>query len=184
MANGQPPQLAPEVLFRRMLEWRPSEEISCLSGNARVQGITALQELAIIDRALAAPKEVQEHRLLCGLIAACVRSDGDLLFATPEDVGELYEDEIGKIGEAVTGALERVSPSYVRSDWREWKRVLLAGARHASNAHIAYTLSACFDPVAMSERVIPRPERFWNAAPVDLLDCHYMAFRAARTVYG
>jgi hypothetical protein len=30
---------------------------------------------------------------------------------------------------------------------------------------------------------IPRPDRYWGCPIVDLLDGHWMAFRAARAVY-
>ncbi len=188
MNLGPPPTLPPEQLFRSLMRWRPQQEIEISLAGAvrhlRVQAITALEELRVMDLARLTPPEIRDHRYVCGLVAATVREGTELAFESPEAVADLYEDEIERLGTATMAALNQMCPTYVRSDWREWKRLLELGVRHPSNNHVAYMLALCFDPVAMSERIVPHPERYWDCGVGELLDGHLLCYRAARVIYG
>ena len=188
MPQGPPVGTQPEQLWRSLLPFRPTVpleiKLSVFDEPLRVQAITAAHEMVLSDDAQRYPQEIRSYRLACSLIVACVYVGDRPAFSTTDEVSELYEQEIASLSEAVGAALDRVSPSYIRSDWREWKRQLEIGARHPSNTHLAWALSQCCNCVAMSERVELHPERWWGCAVADLCDSSWMVFRAARAIYG
>lgn len=96
-----------------------------------------------------------------GDVAAASLDAGDLLRLAPE-----------------LRALEALAPHYgaPRSD------ALAEGARELANLAAAYQLGGCFDALP-SGLVVDRPDRYFGKPLGALLDCQWLAYRAARDVY-
>jgi hypothetical protein len=84
----------------------------------------------------------------------------------------------------VLRGLEAIGPTYAFSDARAWHRLLVRGARDPVNVHDAIVLGGCVDVAlgSMRRECASRPDRYYGLPMGELVDAHWMAFRAARAV--
>lgn len=163
-----PADVAPEVLFRKLLELpRPSVDIDYRVAGAeqiplRVQALTAA-ELA------GSAAYVAFRALLIGTRPA---------FGSVAELEQLFAvRELEQLRKAVMTGLARCAPVDGRSNWTRWQSALLAGARHITNHSTAYALGSQVE--LLGKLAISRPERFFGVAPIALVDAHRFATRAA-----
>jgi hypothetical protein len=182
--RGPPPKDDPPArLFRSLLALRPERPIACRIQGAedvalRVRALSGRERAAIEDGAAMGPAMLRDKAFLRGLVAAALWTHDGPAFSSPDAAGMLSEAELLTLGNHVGDALAVCSPSYAApvSDVRDWERVLEEGAR--GNLHEAVVLFGCVD--GGYSAVIPRPDRYWGVPIGDLLDGHWMVFRAAR----
>lgn len=127
------------------------------------------------------PVEVRPSRIASEVMARCLWAGEGPAFSNASEVGLLDEGQFSALWAEASTALAHISPTYARSDADEWARVLERGARHPTNMHDAMVLAACID--SGFHHTVYRPDRYWGVATRDLLDGHWMAFRAARHVW-
>lgn len=182
--RGRPPvSIAPERLFRSLLPLRPEARIDyrirCApSIPLLVRAIPAHEEDAAIDAALDAPEEICGSRAQLEIVARYLWTPSGRAFEDADAVGQLDDDEVGMLADAVAEAVGRIAPTYARSDADAWGKALEAGARVLSNIGTCLALASCVD-VTPGGR-IGRPDRFWGCPTGQLLDGHWMLLRAAQ----
>ena len=116
-------------------------------------------------------------------IWAALHVDGERVFDSPEHVGSvLDEGEAKDLGRKVLTELVTICPMYGYSDSDAWNRALVKGA--ADNVVICMSLDSCVEYATTMEwvRMLERPQMYWGKPLCELLDGHWMVFRAAREV--
>lgn len=175
MALLPPTDIAPARLFRSLLALpRPVERIAWRVPAAHHVGlcVRALSSLEVADALEHDDKSI-------GLVSAalCDRAGRSVLSAS--DIGLLTDAEFAAARAAVFAALGRMSPTYRLSDSDAWLATLRVGAtQHMSTCATMWT---CRESVG--NRVVLAPEKYFGVPRGALLDCHWMAFRAAVAVY-
>lgn len=183
MLRPPPPDLSPERLFRLLLPLRPSSalqyRIRCaLSVPLLARAPSGAEEWAALDAAAEAPPEVRGSIAQLEVLARCLYTPTGPAFSSAEEVGRLEEGDVAELAGEVASALDRIAPSYTRSDYQIWAEALEKGARHWSNVGTTVAMASCVD-LGMGGRV-PRPDRYWGVPVCQLLDGHWMIFRAAQ----
>ena len=115
------------------------------------------------------------------MVAAALVSRAGQPLVTVADLGLITETESERLQAAVLGVIARVSPSYALSDVAAWDARLREGANDGTNLRIAFTMGGCLELVG--RRIYAAPEKFFGVARGQLLDGHWMAFRAAQSIY-
>ena len=80
---------------------------------------------------------------------------------------------------AVEDALAVCSPRYASHDVAQWRTKLSEGAE--LNGAISFPLGGCYE--VHGERLVDRPDRYFGIPVANLLDCHWMIYRASREYY-
>lgn len=182
-AAAPPGDEPPERLFRALAARRPERPLPRLVAGHRLtaRAVPAREEWAAEDAA--ASEEVEELRpslLQRQILWRVLRLGDGPAFASPDEVGALDGAALASLVADVGAALWRIAPTYARSDVEAWARVLERGAAHPSNVADAVALASCVD-MTPGGGVVPRLDRYWGCPVVELLDGHWMVWRAART---
>lgn len=181
---GDPPSLPPERLWRSLLPLRPLHPLPCRLRGAEhvplfVRPVPALAEALARDAAELLDVEQLRHRAVAQEILALVlHTRRGPAVTNPADLEELDEPEVRRLVREVTWALADCAPTYGRSNVAAWRTALRAGAAHPSNLAEANVLASCIDEGFAT--IVPRPDRYWGVPLRELLDGHWMAYRAAR----
>ncbi len=182
-----PADIAPEHLFAALLEPQPTHPL-----RARIAGaedlelvVRALPGLAQASAMWAAARfpapELRRSRHTLEVLSRCLWTAEGRAFASADEVGMLSGQELRTIAAEALGALATSGPTYAQSDWKAWQEVLSRGARHPANAGAAIALAGCAD--YGHGAVTFRPDRYWGVPTSQLLDGHWMAYRAARAAW-
>lgn len=189
MASGEPPKdIPPERLFRTLLQLpRASVDLEYRLPAApdielRVCALTSAEiSEALSFESSELPEELRSGEAFSRLIEKSLfLASGEPAFSSYEQVGLLAEDDMESLAKAVFVALDRVSPTFVRSNFDLWLRALEKGAKHMSNFQTAQALGSCIDSGYSSS--MPRPDVFFGVPLKDLTDGHWMAYYASRKV--
>lgn len=162
----------PYILFRQCLTLpRPSIEIVSPwpAYPLRVQALSSSELEDLTDRAL--------------VRFAVIGADGSPAF-DDRLLDRLFPRELEALSWAVRGALERF-PCLGLSDLSRWRRILREGAQDPRNQVAAHALGSSFELTGSGEavRMIDRPDRFFGVPTRELIDCHWLAYWAARNNY-
>lgn len=184
MKLGEPPADEPPArIWRSLIALRPQRpmvyRLPCAPDVPLIcQAPTSLEEGLAFDAADLAPEEIRSSRAKLEILGRALWTPTGPAFGSAADVGRLLDAEVDALAEEVAGILDRIAPTYARSNAAAWVDVLERGALHGSNIGDAMTLAACVDE--HQRGTTPRPDRFWGLPLRELLDGHWMAFRAAR----
>jgi hypothetical protein len=187
LAFEKPPgDILPGRLFRALLRRHPELPLDYRIPGAdafalRVRAVRAAEIGILLDDAEQGVEELRGSRVSTALLAKVLWTGDALTFRSADELGAMGVDDVGELWDAALRALGRICPTYGLSDSTAWGRALEAGAREPSNLHDAFALALCVDHGTGA--VTPRPDRYWGCSPAELLDGHWMLWRAARAVY-
>ena len=173
IARTPPRDVAPGLLFRRLLETpRP-----VIGVDHRIDGFedVPLSVVGISSRELADLTDGAGRHVPPRLLSFVLRAGKEALSGA--DLLMLPASSYDALGAACMAALG-LCPLYVLSDVDAWTDVLREGAKSPSVFADAIALGGSID-VAPTGHVIDRPDRFFGVPFSQLLDGHWMAFRAA-----
>lgn len=130
---------------------------------------------------------VRTSYVAAGVIAqSLITANGKPVFGSIESVlDSISMDEIALLDDAVTNALSIVSPIVGLSEYGAWHTALCDGAKDPSNVWAAHAIGDAYilvDGPHINPRIIDRPEDYWGISRRELIDCHWLAYRAARAV--
>lgn len=179
-----PEDVAPERLFRLLLPLRPALPIAYRIRCAPdipllVRALSPAEEGEALDVAADGPAELRALRQELEVLARCLHTPSGPAFDGPEMLGRLPESEVAQLAREAFAVLNRIAPVYGRVSLDPWKLALERGARHPSNFSTTLAMAECWDLVPLTKARLPRPDRYWGVPVRDLLDGHWMAFRAA-----
>jgi hypothetical protein len=180
---ADPPDAPPELVWRSLLPLRPERPIPTrLRGvegvPLRVRAVTGMAELLARDAAQGALEHARAGVAAREVLALVLHAPSGRAFPTAAAVGRLEQHELGALARETYAALGEICPTYARSNVKRWLEVLTEGARHPSNLDEASVLASCVDVTPAA--VVPRPDRYWGGPLSQLLDGHWLAYRAAR----
>lgn len=181
-AASPPAGVAPERLFRALLARHPSRPLPRLVAGLQltVRAVPAAVEWEAVDVAAEEVEdELRASRLQREILWRVLWLGARPAFSSPEEVGLLDGGELDAVAGAVGEVLCAIAPTYARSDVDAWARVLETGAAHPSTVSDAISLAGCVD-VTPGGGVVARPDRYWGCPVGELLDGHWMVWRAAR----
>lgn len=121
------------------------------------------------------------------LLAMALRqADGTPVFGSEHDAGALDEHDAGALVNAVENALSICGPTRLTVSRNEWHTVLCEGAKHPANWQDAYALGGCYD-VSFgfgkgAIHITDHPEWWFGIPQREMIDGHWMAYRAAVAV--
>lgn len=184
-----PKEISPSDLWRAFLAPRPRREFHVeLSGVGRVRLFArAIGSAEWMSRhsALARALETDAGRAEANFLAGLVLDEGGRALDA-DDVLALYEHEQASVFAGTIRALRIISPTYAAADIKAWLDRLKEGARSLENLCDALSFGGCcnvswgFGRGAVHVR--DEPEAFLGIPRRDLLDCHWLAYHAARAV--
>jgi hypothetical protein len=176
--GGPPTGVAPEVLFRSLLGRSPSAPLSFKFSFQHSELVaTALPALDVASCFDAAPEVA-----LPSLMARSLRADGLLAFHGPDEILELTEAKYETLAKEFLGVFIRICPVVSRCDAKAWLDVLEKGASHNSNevaSSLLGTSYECFND-SRNIRIVDRPDLYFGVPKQELLDGHWLCYRAAR----
>ena len=118
------------------------------------------------------------------LASVVVDADCRRVFDPPSLLRNLYEHEVDSLAENVSDALSIVSPTYAVCDVEKWIGYLKEGAKRPENWADMLSLSGCCSiSFGFGKGMIHArhdPETFFGMPRRELLDCHWIAYHAAR----
>lgn len=122
-------------------------------------------------------------RLLC---LALRERDGSQVFGSDIEAGALDELDAVALVNAVEEALAICGPTRLTSLRNDWHVALCEGARHPANWQDAYALGGCYD-ISFgfgkgAFHVTDHPEWWFGVPQREMIDGHWMAYRAAVAV--
>lgn len=185
MRTPPPKDEPPGRLFRLLLDTHPERVLSYRVQGAegiplRVRALRGIDRALVEDEAARAPVAARDGAFVRGLIAAALWTPDGPAFSSPDAAGALPLAELLTLGKHVGEALAICSPTYATSDAKAWEKVLEEGAFAPGNVHETVALAGCID-VGFG-LIVARPDRYWGVPMNQLLDGHWMVYRAARTV--
>lgn len=180
-----------ERLFRSLLRPLPSKPIRFRFAGVEhpplvVAAIPAAQVNEAADVASLYSETQRASVQTAGVIARALRAGGVRVFCSHEDVLALPESELLALSVDVLAALGEICPLYQSLGTDAWTSLharLCEGARHPSNFTASTALGRCFESAGMSGRLVERPDWYWGVPLCDMLDGHWMVYRACRAVY-
>lgn len=96
---------------------------------------------------------------------------------------DLYEYEVDRLAESAYRGLSIVSPTYAACDVERWIEYLKAGCLDPANWNDLFSLAGChsvsFGMGKGAVQVRHEPEAFFGFPRREMLDCHWLAYRAA-----
>lgn len=117
-------------------------------------------------------------------LAAVVEDKNGARALSPDDVLGLYDHEAALLLSEASRALALISPTDAAADHRRWGDYLREGAAAPENLADAFSLGGCYDVSwgygKGAVHVRDNLEHFFGIPRRDLLDCHWMVYRAAR----
>lgn len=176
------PDMPSEVLFRQLLATpRPKQALRF--------HLSAAPEVELIVQAVSSHElaDGPSKNILAHMLSKCVvlKSGRPAFSSADRLVNLLSMSEFKQLSQEAFEVLSRISPMVSYVDCKEWSAKLEEGARHSTNFMLTHSLGMCFDLIVMPDRVITQdyPERFFAVPRNQLLDCHWLAYWAARKVY-
>lgn len=122
------------------------------------------------------------------LARVVVDADCRSVFDPPSLLRSLYDHEVDRLSEAVSDALSIVSPTYAVCDVEKWIGYLKKGAMQPENWCDMLSLSGCCSiSFGFGKGMVHArhdPETFFGMPRRELLDCHWIAYHAARAAYA
>lgn len=177
----QPPDTSDDKLFRSLLATpRPKRLLNFKLENIRlyVQGL-AFSEIADIDSS--------GNEYIADIASAClVLENGKRAFSSGNSMATILSwSEFRKLTDETYRTLIEISPMLHSCDYAAWKAKLESGAAHPSNFIITNALGNCLSFTVLPTKVITHdhPEHYFNIPKKELLDCHWMAYWAARSIF-
>ena len=168
--SGPPADLEPARLFLTLAQWRPRQALTVRLEAAPDVALWA-QAAPGADLARAGTTEA--------LASLCVVTESGEPVLTPDVVGCLLAPEWRALQRELWPALDRICPTYGRSNERAWIDTLKIGARQ--NRAIEQQMRGCFDIVKLAKTMlVARPDRFFGKPACEALDGHLMMFRAVQ----
>lgn len=177
----QPPNIPDDKLFRMMLVTpRPKKllKFSIMDIPLYVQAITSSEVFDINSKDLEFTADYINQALRL--------KDGSRVFSSGSKIiNTLTSSEFQSLSSEVYEVLSEISPLFHLCDYEAWRKKLTSGANHNSNYMIRLSLGSCVSFTLTSDRIInhDHPERYFNIPRNELLDCHWMAYFAARDIY-
>lgn len=154
--------------------------------------LAGAEDLALFARALSAPETawVSEAASIGSgwskrLLSLSLRLEDGSAALSVDDAGEIEEFEAARLISDVQAALEVCGPVRGAIDRNAWHVALCAGAKHSANWTAAYALGGCNDLSFSGGKyvhVTDHPEWWYGVPQREMLDCHWMAYRAAVAV--
>lgn len=177
----QPPNIPDDKLFRMMLVTpRPKKLLKCNIMNIPLYA-QAISSNEIVDI------NSKNIEFTADYISSSLRlQDGSKAFSNGSSIINLLTvSEFNSLSAEVYDVLAEISPLFHLCDYDAWRKKLSAGANHNSNYMIRLSLGSCVSFTLASDRTInhDHPERYFNIPRNELLDCHWMAYFAARDIY-
>lgn len=175
------PDVASDVLFRTLLATpRPKQALQFrLSGLPNVD----LFVQAVGSHEIA----YSGSNLIAYVLSKClVLRNGRPAFSSPGKINELLSiSEFRRLSQEALDVLAQISPMFSFVDYKEWNAKLDEGARHSSNFLLTHSLGMCFTLAVLPDKIVTQdhPELYFAIPRNQLLDCHWMAYWAARKVY-
>ena len=114
------------------------------------------------------------------------QGDGTALFNQESEVGSIDEIDAVPLVNEVESALSICGPTRLTSSRNDWHVALCEGAKHPANWQDAYALGGCYD-VSFgfgkgAIHVTDHPEWWFGIPQREMIDGHWMAYRAAVAV--
>lgn len=190
---ADPPDLAPEILWRSLLPFRPQRPLPTRLRGAPhiplfVRAVPALQEALARDAAHCVagaaerPGGARGARLAREILALVLHTPEGRAFPSAEALGVLEAPELDVLARDALQVLADIAPTCARSHTGHWLDMLREGAKHPENRAEASTLAACVDLTPVGP--VPRPDRYWGGPFHQLLDGHWLAYQAARDAFA
>lgn len=185
-----PKEISPSDLWRAFLVPRPRREFTIeLSGVGRVRlFVRAIgsAEWVRLHLALVRALEANDGRGEAAYLSALVEDDDGSPALSPSDVLSLYEAEQSRLFVETSKSLRTISPTYAAADIKAWLDRLKEGAHTLENLCDAISFGGCVDvSFGMGKGAVhvrEDPETFLGIPRRELLDCHWLAYHAARRV--
>ncbi len=115
------------------------------------------------------------------IVSYCLLDGKSRVFASADEASEMRDDEFRILWREVSDLLSKISPIEALCVDDLWHSSLCFGAEHRSNVRRTASLGCCFEEG--DGLLLPRPERYFGLPSHQLLDGHWMAWRAARAVW-
>lgn len=116
------------------------------------------------------------------LLIATLRMDGEPVFQSLDEFSSFYGNDLDTLHDLASAALDRVSPTYAFSQVSAWHEFLVEGLRNRREAWCTvHALGNSIDVTPLGT-VVERPDRFFGVPLNQLVDAHWIAFRAARSL--
>jgi len=118
------------------------------------------------------------------MLAECLLADGEPAFSSARDAAYLDTEAQQTLLAHAVAALDVVCPLYRRIDIDAWELAMKRGANALPS--VARGFISCVDIIPTMGREPMRrdhPERYWGRPPCELLDGHWLAFRAAADMF-
>lgn len=184
-----PPDVTAEQLFALLVDPAPRAPLAYRlplpDGEdvpLEVRPLPALEMgAALATAALVTAPELRGSRYTRELTSRCLWTPEGRAFGSADEVGVLDPLELRELADQVLDALATIGPTYARSDWQAWQEILTRGAKEPTNRSTAISLAGCAD--YGHGAVVFRPEWFWGVPRCQLLDGHWMVYRAARKAW-
>lgn len=175
-----PTDIPADVLFRNMVATpRPKEILNFRIANA--------PNVAFYVQAIGSQEIAEVSGLDAGLISKCIVTKGDKpAFSSVESIKKILSvAEYELLVREMHKVLARISPAFNYCDSDEWMARLVEGAKHSSNYLLTKSLGDCYELIIAPNGVWlaqDRPERYFGVPRCKLLDCHWMAYLAAKEI--
>lgn len=173
MSVKPPADVDPADLFLTLIEPRPTRDLSFR--------LPELPDVVLGVRAIGAAAYERSVRAGAShLLAAVLTADGLPAFESATEAAFLDAEAQRDLLVEASDALDRVCPLYRRIDFPAWELALKRGAQALPSVTRGFV--SCVDIIpTFGREPLKRehPERYWGIPPADLLDGHWLAFRAA-----
>ncbi len=184
----KPPKIAPEILFRTLLELpRPIKKISFRLNQAK--------EVPLLVKAFSS-EELANTITLCErekinldsqiLVSNLILINNKPAFSSVDKLKNIITmTEYDTLLRQVSQVLDEISPTFSTSDQDAWMSLLKKGANHPSNSLLVHSLGSCYTPHVIGEKllILDKPQEYFGVPKNQLLDGHWMAYIAARFIY-
>lgn len=171
------PNIPPEELFRILIQTpRPIRKMKFELLNYQLY-VQAISSVEISDN-----KSDFENNII---LKSVVFKDYSPVFSSINSIKNLMEPEYNKLKDETFFILSEISPILHLIDAKDWYPKLEAGARHPSNYLIMRMLGNSYQTIQMADKIVTKdtPEEYFNIPKKELIDCHLMAYWAAKKVY-
>lgn len=177
---GPPTDITPAALFRLLC--RTPRPIAKLKARLAFASETQLHCRALHPREWGEWEDSEDDLETVVLVNALCDETGATLLDR-ESVFLLTDSERESLLTETISALNRISPGYHRPpslqcNEERWHDVLKRGA--VGNPSILLSMGTVFE--AAGDRYVGTPERYFDVKRAELLDGHWMVYRAARAV--
>lgn len=175
-----PSNISSDALFRKLATTpRPKEQLKFK--------ITSYPDVILFVQAISSQEIAEVSGSDIGLvIKSVIAKSGKQAFSSVESMRKLltvaeYDSLVTEMHEI----LARISPAYNYCDHDEWMAKLIEGANSSTNYLLTKSLGDCYELIIAPNGVWlaqDRPERYFGVPRCKLLDCHWMAYLAAKEI--